>query len=117
MCRASVGKEHSNPLCVSSGPVWFDSCCPEPYVSVQYMDRDLPPPGSPLMVVLQGLSELHCSACVLCVCFPVIPRLFAVVFTCLPRGRPGGEVQGCVGCQRRLTVENTRQELWRLLIA
>lgn len=97
MCRDSI-EGHSNPLCVSSGPVWFESCCPEPYVSVQYMDRDLSPPGSPLMVLLQGLSELHCSACVLCVCSPVIPRLFAVTFTCLPKSRPGGEVQGTRSC-------------------
>lgn len=97
--------------------VGFDSYWPEPYVSVQYMDRDLSPPGSPLMVLLQGLSELHFSACILCVCSPVRSGLFAVVFTCLAKSRPGGEVGGNVGCQRTLTVENTRsQELWRLLI-
>lgn len=80
------------------------------------MDRDLSPPGSPLMMLLQGLSELHFKACMLCVYSPVILRLFAVVFMCLPNSRPGGEVEGNVGCQRGLTMENTRQELWRLLI-
>lgn len=109
MCRGSIGRGHSNPLCVTSGCVWFDGCWPEPYVSVQYMDRDLSPPGSLLMVLLQGLSELHFSACMLCVCSPVMPRPFAVMFTCPPKSRPGGEVQGHMGCQRRLTVENTRQ--------
>lgn len=68
------------------------------------------------MVLLQGLSELHFSAGMLCVCSPVILRLFAVVFMCLPKSRSGGKVEGNVGCQRGLTMENTKQELWRLLI-
>lgn len=113
MCRGSMAKDTAIPLCVSSA---LYGLIAEPYVSVQYMDRELSPPGSPLMVLLQGLSELHFSACMLCVCSPMIPRLFAVMSMCLPKSRPGGEVEGNVGCQRGLTMENTRQELWRLLI-
>lgn len=82
------------------------------------MDEDLSLLGSTLMVLLEGLSKLHFSACFLCISFLKIPRLFSIMFICLPQRRPGGEVEGVMGCQIRLTVENRRrEELWAFLIS
>lgn len=80
------------------------------------MDKDLSPPGSPLMVLLQGLSELPFSACFLCIAFLTIPGLFSIMFTCPPKRRPEVKVESDVVCQIRLTVENRRREEARSFI-